>query len=119
MTRRRSGSDTLRLMRGLAAATLTILLIAGLSAQQGARPDPGASQNPPRRRIITVLSDVLMNSPLEACPANGRTAKSSAGLRVATWNIHAGRDVAIDEIAGELKAMHADIIALQEVDFFA
>lgn len=38
-------------------------------------------------------------------------------MRVATWNIGAARFAPIAEIAAELKAMDADIIALQEVDF--
>ena len=38
---------------------------------------------------------------------------------MATWNIQAARSAPLDEIAAELRAMQADVMALQEVDHLA
>jgi endonuclease/exonuclease/phosphatase family metal-dependent hydrolase len=40
-------------------------------------------------------------------------------LHIVTWNIHAARTASIDAIAAELRALKADVAALQEVDYRA
>ena len=62
-------------------------------------------------------SDLLTHSPLVTCGANPRPpATRSSHARVATWNIRAARSASVSAIADELRAMQADVIALQEVD---
>jgi len=41
---------------------------------------------------------------------------SATSLRVATFNIHAGRDARLEDVAEVLAALDADVIALQEVE---
>jgi endonuclease/exonuclease/phosphatase family metal-dependent hydrolase len=62
------------------------------------------------------LSDVLTHSTLTACPGGKAPPGKPTTLRAASWNIGAARYARIEEIAAELQAMQADLIALQEVD---
>jgi endonuclease/exonuclease/phosphatase family metal-dependent hydrolase len=60
---------------------------------------------------------MLTHSTLVPCTTGGvRSMKLRQALRVATWNIRAARSASLEEIAAELEAMQADIVALQEVD---
>ena len=94
---------------------LSVGCLAPLLAQDSAPPGQGAE---PRRRprLPVVLSDTMTHSGLTRCEGIQRVASRRAPVRVATWNIRAGRTAPIDEIAGEIRAMRADVIALQEVD---
>lgn len=38
------------------------------------------------------------------------------GLTVATWNIRAGKDASLDDLADRIAALDADVVALQEVE---
>lgn len=38
------------------------------------------------------------------------------GLTIASWNIRAGKDASVDELAARLATLNADVIALQEVE---
>lgn len=85
-----------------------------------------ATPDPPRqagasggraRRVPTEVSDRLTHSPLTACDRRDVAAgRAGAHLRIATWNIQAALSAPVDAIAAELRAMHADVVALQEVD---
>lgn len=71
----------------------------------------------PWGRPTAPLSDVLTHSALVACPARpARGTPAATALRAVTWNIGAARYAPVGDIAEELRAMRADIIALQEVD---
>jgi len=68
-------------------------------------------------QVPVELSDLLTSSPLATCAGQPRPAATAPiRSRIVTWNIHAARQAPLDEIAAELKAMQADVIALQEVD---
>jgi endonuclease/exonuclease/phosphatase family metal-dependent hydrolase len=92
--------------------------ISPLVAQEPVVPAQGTE---PRRRprIPVVLSDTLTHSGLTRCDGLQRVASRRAAVRVATWNIRAGRTAPIEEIATEIRGMGADVIALQEVDVVA
>jgi len=63
------------------------------------------------------VSDRLTHSPLTACDRRDVAARrAGTDLRIATWNIQAALAAPVDAIAAELRAMHADVVALQEVD---
>jgi endonuclease/exonuclease/phosphatase family metal-dependent hydrolase len=77
----------------------------------------GAPESRRRVRVPAIPSDLLEHSPLSPC--DGGVASPTDGkhpLRAATWNIKAARAGSLEAIAEEMKAMQADIIALQEVD---
>jgi hypothetical protein len=83
-------------------------------------PDPprqAAASGGRPRRVAAEVSDRLIHSPLTACDRR-EVAVRRAGrhLRIATWNIQAALSAPVDAIAAELRAMHADVVALQEVD---
>src|SRR5688572_6779002 len=109
-------SRTLGLMRVLAP----VLLIVGLAASvaPGTARQAGVRQaSDPPVRLPSVTSDLLVHSPLVACAAGAvPVADAPKRSRIVTWNIHARRSASIEAIAGELQAMQADVIALQEVD---
>ena len=94
------------------AALLLVAATAGLFGQVPAAQDP---QYPDEANGQP--SDVLTSSPLapcgEAAPAPGNSRRP---MRIVSWNIRAARAAPLDEIAAELQAMQADIVALQEVD---
>lgn len=75
---------------------------------------PGTTP-PPRPLIVAELSELLTHSPLTACPPPGPV-PAPARVRVASWNIKAARSSPVDALAAEMRAMQADVIALQEVD---
>jgi endonuclease/exonuclease/phosphatase family metal-dependent hydrolase len=67
-----------------------------------------------RRPRVPELSQLFSHSPLAACP--GRTKATAPRVRIASWNIKAARAAPLDALAAEMRAMDADVIALQEVD---
>jgi endonuclease/exonuclease/phosphatase family metal-dependent hydrolase len=86
----------------------TLVLAVSVTAAALARQAP-----PSRRSIAPPLSDRLDHSPFTPCakpPAN------HAHARIASWNIKAARAAPLDALISEMRAMQADIIALQEVD---
>ena len=87
-------------------------------ASEALRGSAHVAQAPrPWGRATAPLSDVLTHSSLVACPANpARRTGAPNALRAATWNIGAARYAPVGDIAAELQAMQADIVALQEVD---
>lgn len=88
-----------------------VLLLGGLAAQSQ---DPQGTPFPRRQAGYTVeLSDMLNHSALAPCRA---PADAPRHARIATWNMRAARSAPIDLIAAEIRAMGADIVALQEVD---
>jgi endonuclease/exonuclease/phosphatase family metal-dependent hydrolase len=99
-----------------------LVLAAGFSAgasllAQEPAPVVSPEQPRPRRpRIPTELSDTLIHSPFVACGGPRPASSTTQTMRIATWNIRAARSAPVEAIAGELKAMRADVIALQEVD---
>lgn len=87
----------------------------GVSAVQDGTPGPQAPRR--ARRLPAEPSDLLSHSSLAACTAGDvRVGDKLTRARIATWNIRAALSAPVDEIAGELRAMQADVIALQEVD---
>jgi endonuclease/exonuclease/phosphatase family metal-dependent hydrolase len=62
---------------------------------------------------VPELSNRLSHSPLAPCPDK---TTPDARVRVASWNIKAARAAPLDTLAAEMRAMQADVIALQEVD---
>lgn len=103
-------------MRSLAAVLLVVALSISVSPAKS-RQDAPPAQTVRRPRIIAELSDLLTHSPLTKCRKDdARAAVGSKRLRIATWNIHAAQSAPVDMLAAELRAMQADIIALQEVD---
>jgi endonuclease/exonuclease/phosphatase family metal-dependent hydrolase len=79
--------------------------------------DTAPAQAPRRPRIVVELSDVMPHSPLQSCDeADASAARTPSHLRIATWNIRAAQSAPVDMIADEIRAMQADLIALQEVD---
>jgi len=98
-------------------APALIVAVAGLSNMMTAQETVSPGRRFRRAPIIATLSDLMPHSPLAACRAtDSRDATASSPLRIATWNIHAARSAPITELAAELAAMEADIVALQEVD---
>lgn len=78
-------------------------------------PDEQATKPPARRSASQ--SDLLTHSTLVPCSAVRAPAVNLRNaLRVATWNIRAGRSASLEDIAIELETMQTDIVALQEVD---
>lgn len=67
-------------------------------------------------QVPVELSDLLTSSPLGVCTNSVQATVAPTRSRIVTWNIHAARQAPLDEIVDELKAMQADVIALQEVD---
>jgi endonuclease/exonuclease/phosphatase family metal-dependent hydrolase len=60
---------------------------------------------------------MLTHSTLVSCSTGDVTSRQlTKALRVATWNIRAALSASLEEIAAELEAMEADVVALQEVD---
>lgn len=94
---------------------------AGNAAAQ-TQPGQGVSQTPPaqevrRPRIVVELSDLLTHSPLVTCRAgDAGSAEGPRRLRVASWNIRAAQSAPVEMLAAEMRAMEADVFALQEVD---
>ena len=103
-------------MRVLATALLIVALAISVSPARS-RQDAPSSQTVRRPRIVVELSDLLTHSPLETCGASsGQAANASKRLRIATWNIRAAQSAPVDVLAAEMRAMQADLFALQEVD---
>jgi endonuclease/exonuclease/phosphatase family metal-dependent hydrolase len=67
-----------------------------------------------RRLAVPELSQRFSHSPLDRCP--GRAETTASRVRIASWNIKAARAASLDVLAAEMRAMDADVIALQEVD---
>jgi len=63
--------------------------------------------------VVPTLSDLFSHSPLGSCE---QQARAEQRLRVATWNIKAARAASLAEVAATIRAMDADVVALQEVD---
>lgn len=102
------------LATGVVIAALTASVTPAPAGQDGSQAGQPAGA---RARLPVELSDMLTHSPLAACTARSvpRDAAPKRS-RIATWNIRAARSAPLDAIAGELKGMQADVIALQEVD---
>jgi endonuclease/exonuclease/phosphatase family metal-dependent hydrolase len=105
-------------MRVVAAVLLIVSLAISVSPARSRQDAPAAPTPAPRRpRIIAELSDLLIHSPLTACRNNvARVADASNTLRIATWNIRAAQSAPVEMLGAEMRAMQADLIALQEVD---
>jgi endonuclease/exonuclease/phosphatase family metal-dependent hydrolase len=98
-------------MRLAVAASLIVVL----GSQVASRQDQTGNSFPRRQAGYTVeLSEMLTHSPLAPCTDGGTAAPRR--VRIGTWNIRAGRSAPLDEIAAEVRAMQADVVALQEVD---
>jgi endonuclease/exonuclease/phosphatase family metal-dependent hydrolase len=93
-------------------AALTLGVARAAVTHQGA---PGAQVSSPVQ-AIPELSELLTYSPLSPCTVVPAAAAAPIRSRIVSWNIHAARTAPVDEIAAELRSMHADIAALQEVD---
>ncbi len=103
-------------MRVLAALLLIVTLAIGVSPAIFGQ-DAVPAQPPRRPRIVVELSDLLTHSPLTSCRNNdARQAATPQRLRIASWNIRAAQSAPVDALAAEMRAMQADIVALQEVD---
>jgi endonuclease/exonuclease/phosphatase family metal-dependent hydrolase len=59
---------------------------------------------------------MLTHSPLVACRSGARATAAPTPLRIASWNIRAAQSAPVAMLAAEMRAMEADILALQEVD---
>ncbi len=75
---------------------------------------PAAQEARRPNRVPAEPSDLVTHSTLAEC--NTAVADAPRRSRVATWNIRAARSASVDAIAEEMRAMQADVIALQEVD---
>ena len=97
-------------MRLAVTASFLVLLgglVTGLQNQTG-------NGFPRRQAGYTVeLSEMLTHSPFAPCRGDAGT---KGRARIGTWNMRAGRSAPLDAIAAEMRAMEADVIALQEVD---
>ena len=78
--------------------------------------DAPAAQAPRRPRIVVELSDLITHSTLTSCPGSARPADAPTRIRIGSWNIRAAQSAPVDMLAAEMRAMRADVIALQEVD---
>jgi endonuclease/exonuclease/phosphatase family metal-dependent hydrolase len=67
-------------------------------------------------RVPPQQSDLLVHSPFAVCDGTQESGAGPERIRVATWNIRAARSAPLDDIAAELAAIRADVVALQEVD---
>ncbi len=105
-------------MRVLAAVSLIVALAISVT-RVAAREDGDPAAQGARRamRVPAEPSDLLTHSTLGACATgDAPAADAPTRSRIATWNIRAARSAPVDAIAAELRAMQADVIALQEVD---
>jgi endonuclease/exonuclease/phosphatase family metal-dependent hydrolase len=103
-------------MRVLATALLLVAMAISVSPARS-RQDAPPGQTVRRPRIVVELSELLTHSPLETCgPSSARTADGQTRVRLATWNIRAAQSAPVDVLAAEMRAMEADLFALQEVD---
>ena len=101
-------------MRVLTATSLVALAMSVLSAAAGQDAFP---QGPPRVRIPAEPSELLTHSALVSCqPGDSPGVTVPTPAHVVSWNIRAARSASVDAIASELRAMDADVVALQEVD---
>ncbi len=103
-----------RLVSCLRTIALTTLAVGPTAAHGQDRVPPDA--RPVRPRIVAELSDLLTHTPLEACAATVLPAVARKPARIVTWNIRGARSAPVAALAAELRAMQADIVALQEVD---
>lgn len=97
-----------------------VLLVALAALATDAAPAAGVArdgQAAGQSRPTAPTSDLLLHSPLEACPPSA--ARPSAVVRVATWNIRAALSAPVEELAAELRALRFDVVGLQEVDYRA
>jgi endonuclease/exonuclease/phosphatase family metal-dependent hydrolase len=94
-------------------SVVSTLVAAAATALTMAMQAPGSP--PSRPRIVAELSNALTHSPLAACPRPDPT-RTPTRVRVASWNIKAARSSSVGALAAEMRAMQADVIALQEVD---
>jgi endonuclease/exonuclease/phosphatase family metal-dependent hydrolase len=90
-------------------------LVMGVTLAVAAQSGPSA-QGPRRPRIIAELSDLLTHTPLAPCPPAPSEVATPRRSRVASWNIKAARSAPVGALVAEMRAMAADVIALQEVD---
>jgi endonuclease/exonuclease/phosphatase family metal-dependent hydrolase len=104
-------------MRVLATVSLIAALAATVPAAARQDGTPAAQTAGRGVRFPAEPSDLLTHSPLAACDTgDAPAAVTPKRSRIATWNIRAARSASVDAIAAELRAMQADVIALQEVD---
>ena len=96
------------------SALATLVLVAMATAMTTAV-QQGIGSPVSRPLIVAELSDLLVHSPLAACSSSA-TPPIRTRARVASWNIKAARSAPVDALAAEMRAMQADVIALQEVD---
>jgi endonuclease/exonuclease/phosphatase family metal-dependent hydrolase len=104
-------------MRVVIATVFVFVAVTATEApavRQGGVPGP---QAPRRPRVPAELSERLTHSPLADCAdRDAPAAGARTRVRVVTWNIAAALSAPVGAIAGDLQAMQADVIALQEVD---
>jgi endonuclease/exonuclease/phosphatase family metal-dependent hydrolase len=103
-----------RKIGGMRVAVTTLLIAAATIAVTHATQAPGP--RPSRPRIVATLSDLLTHSPLAPCPADTAAARKGTRVRVASWNIRAARTAPVAALVPVIRAMKADVVALQEVD---
>ena len=101
-------------MRALAAGFVIVILAVSVSPATTTQDAP-AAQAPSRPRIVVELSDLITHSPLATC-SSPRPADAPTRIRIGSWNIRAAQSAPVDMLAAEMRAMQADVIALQEVD---
>ena len=95
--------------------TLSLAAIVALGSDGDGRPATQVRRRPMRFRAE--MSDMLTHSTLDTCRVDDASAqRAHQRVRVATWNIRAARSASVNAVADELKAIGADVIALQEVD---
>jgi endonuclease/exonuclease/phosphatase family metal-dependent hydrolase len=101
-------------MRSLLTVWTSVAVLAAAAAvATGQERQAGRARRP---EISAALSELLSHSPLVACAGGPTSAASPRRSRIATWNIRAARSAPVDVLADEMRAMQADVIALQEVD---
>lgn len=103
------------ILGGLAGPiALLVMLGCGDGSPGDAAGGPGDAAGGPGDAAGKPGDDRLLEAPpLLSCDPEAPLAER---VRVASWNIHAGRTSSLDTVANVLAATDADVIALQEVD---
>ncbi|MEM7158530.1 MAG: endonuclease/exonuclease/phosphatase family protein [Myxococcota bacterium] len=92
--------------RGSARWGLVLSLLLSSSACTDEPPGLGGSTAPSDDRLLVL-------PPLQPCVAEGPAPES---IRVASWNISAGRRSSLSQVQAQLEQIDADVLLLQELD---